>query len=1119
MANRYWVGGTASWDGTAGTKWATTSGGAGGSAIPTSVDDVFFDAASGANTVTIASGHTNCKALNCTGFTGTLAGSQALSVYGSLTLVPGMTYSYTGAMTFSGTSSFGVTSGGLTMDHNVTFNGVGGTWTLGDNCTWGSTRTATLTRGTLALSSYTMKAGLFSTSTTTTRVVAFGTGTLELTGAGTVWNSTSQGALSITGASTGAILVSGATAAARAMNMATSFIVTLPSVTVSAGSGTLSLSQCNFTDYTQTSGYTGVMTISGGLGLKLYGSLSLDAANGTPGAGTTVTFAATSGTKTISTGGLTCDFPFRFAGIGGTFQLSANVTSGATRLLTVDGGTLDLNGFTFSIGFFTSTTTSTRGLTFGSGTIDLTNTTGSTTVFNIASATGITVTPGTGTIIVSGARSSTRSISTASTTIALPSIIISGGSGSLSFANVNCLNLTFTSGYTNTGSMPSTTLRGNLVIPASGPTFTGGGPLVFTATSGTQTVTTNGKTLNSLMILRGSGGTVQLVDTLTLGSSAYLVVEQGTFDANNQDVVANSVVSTDTTYARAITLGSGTWTLSAAGAAWNVAAANLTVTAGTSTIKLTSVNARFSSTGTSLTYYDLWFSSTGGVLEVYGSNTFHDIKAAGPSTLKFESGTTTHVTTWNVNGTAGNLVTLQSSTAALHYLVADGAALTGDYLDISYSSASPEAKWFAGTNSIDSGSNVGWFLGFAYFSGVWTEVALGGLDAAVLAAGSGDVLILAPGDHTLTEDVPPGVTLRSSSCSSLTSITCTNITPLGENTFRDLTFYSAANAFNPSSDCWFENCVFSGTKSYANGPDAGQVLTFNRCTFLGVRPTGEYPDDSTFGWSDGDGLGFVRFLSCLFRDEGAVTYCFMSSDLLGIPDAFQFENCTFVLENALSMATNMDGFGAPVYFNDNIIYQPGRTDIVGSVGDASDGIVGAGNFYQDDSSIANVTSYLTQSKDLDLDVQTGALRNGSPARSAATQTSQLLDRNYLPYGASGSRSSGCFQWQADRSAFYRPWYLDPVDGFTFAYEPGVYPPTISTSGKTSGVTEVRSNHEAACLVRKWVHDLTHPLNGDFYTSHLGAYTLVVRGFTFDLTVVSPASRIFGPQTVVGNTVY
>jgi hypothetical protein len=43
MANRYWVGGTATWDNTAGTKWATTSGGAGGSTAPTAADDVFFD--------------------------------------------------------------------------------------------------------------------------------------------------------------------------------------------------------------------------------------------------------------------------------------------------------------------------------------------------------------------------------------------------------------------------------------------------------------------------------------------------------------------------------------------------------------------------------------------------------------------------------------------------------------------------------------------------------------------------------------------------------------------------------------------------------------------------------------------------------------------------------------------------------------------------------------------------------------------------------------------------------------------------------------------------------------------------------------------------------------------
>ena len=91
MANRYWVGGTASWDGTAGTKWALTSGGAGGQAVPTSADDVFFSALS-TGTCTIDTGNTGAKSINCTGFTGTITGTAAISVAGSITLVAGQTY-------------------------------------------------------------------------------------------------------------------------------------------------------------------------------------------------------------------------------------------------------------------------------------------------------------------------------------------------------------------------------------------------------------------------------------------------------------------------------------------------------------------------------------------------------------------------------------------------------------------------------------------------------------------------------------------------------------------------------------------------------------------------------------------------------------------------------------------------------------------------------------------------------------------------------------------------------------------------------------------------------------------------------------------------------------------
>lgn len=47
MANRYWVGGTGSWDTTTTSNWSATSGGATGESAPTSADDVFFDSNSG----------------------------------------------------------------------------------------------------------------------------------------------------------------------------------------------------------------------------------------------------------------------------------------------------------------------------------------------------------------------------------------------------------------------------------------------------------------------------------------------------------------------------------------------------------------------------------------------------------------------------------------------------------------------------------------------------------------------------------------------------------------------------------------------------------------------------------------------------------------------------------------------------------------------------------------------------------------------------------------------------------------------------------------------------------------------------------------------------------------
>ena len=127
MADRYWVGGTASWDGTAGTKWAATSGGPGGESAPTSADDVFFNASS-TGTVTIAAGNTGAKSITCTGFTGTLTGVASITVSGNITLVTGMTYSHTGTVTINATST--LTTAGKTFS-SLVVEGSGITVTLG----------------------------------------------------------------------------------------------------------------------------------------------------------------------------------------------------------------------------------------------------------------------------------------------------------------------------------------------------------------------------------------------------------------------------------------------------------------------------------------------------------------------------------------------------------------------------------------------------------------------------------------------------------------------------------------------------------------------------------------------------------------------------------------------------------------------------------------------------------------------------------------------------------------------------------------------------------------------------------------------------------------------------
>lgn len=193
MANRYWVGGTANWDGTAGTKWALTSGGAGGQAVPTSADDVFFDGNSGANTVTISAGNTGAKSITCTGFTGTLAGTAAITVSGSVTLVAGMTVTYSGALTLNATAT--LTSAGKTLG-SLIVNGSGITVTLGDALLLSST--ITITQGTFDTANFNLTADGLLSNNSNTRTITLGSSTVTLVLHINLWNTSTTTGLTFT---------------------------------------------------------------------------------------------------------------------------------------------------------------------------------------------------------------------------------------------------------------------------------------------------------------------------------------------------------------------------------------------------------------------------------------------------------------------------------------------------------------------------------------------------------------------------------------------------------------------------------------------------------------------------------------------------------------------------------------------------------------------------------------------------------------------------------------------------------------------------------------------------------------------------------------------------------
>ena len=686
MADRYWVGGAGTWNTSSTTNWSDASGGSSGFSVPTVADNVFFDQA-GTYTVTMT-GALACLDITVSAGTVTFATgtSPTLNIRGSMLLAAETIWSSTGAITFSSTTTGKtVTTNGVTINAAITFNGVGGEWTLGSALTVGGSGTSALSAGTFGTGNYNL---------------TLATGTFQLTGASAKTLNLGSSTISTTGytdSSTGTTTVNAGTSV---LNISTSGAVNFNSKTYY---------DVNITNAASAPSLSNLGTFRN----LSFTSITFNFRNvvvSSPG-GATIT-----GTLSISTGASLAKRSFlRSATVGTAVTLTCNAFSGDNvdfRDITIAGSAAPISGS--SLGDCKGNS----GVTF---------TAPKTVYWNLAAGGLWTATAWATTSIGAPADAnfplpqdtcifSTTGLNDGATVTFNTDTPPYVGTLDMSARVVTSFDMILSISPT-TSSFPDfgVQIYGNLIF-GTGCSFAG---TAFRQSFGfygrtTQLFTSAGITSTAGVLVNAPSTIVQLQDNFTC-SKAYndgVAVVRGTFDANGFNVTltdaAGGVRANSGTATRAIVIGSGTWTISGT-APWTVTSSGMTVT-GTGTIALDSASSK-TFAGGGCNYSGITVDNAGaGALVVTGSNTIGTLSnSVQPTTFSFTAGTTQTITNWSVSGTLGNLVTIQSATAASHTLSKSTGTVSADYLTISRSTAtSSGATWYAGANSTNGGNNSGW---------------------------------------------------------------------------------------------------------------------------------------------------------------------------------------------------------------------------------------------------------------------------------------------------------------------------------------------------------------------------------------------------------------------------
>ena len=250
----YWrPSGGGSWGSAGSGSWSATSGGAlNATQFPLAQDTAIFSTLypNSGTGVAISAAYnigTIDMSLRTSNTMDLATGSNNLVVIGNWINGTGITLSGTGTLSFANRTSQQITSVGRSFTQPIAINTPSGSVTLQDALTTGTGVTTTLTRGTLDLQSYTLSTGLFNSSNSDTRTIAFGTGQISCTGTGTVWTTATTTGLTVTG--TGTISLTSASAKTFAGGSFSYSSVTLNQ----GGAGALTITGSNtFSNITNT---------------------------------------------------------------------------------------------------------------------------------------------------------------------------------------------------------------------------------------------------------------------------------------------------------------------------------------------------------------------------------------------------------------------------------------------------------------------------------------------------------------------------------------------------------------------------------------------------------------------------------------------------------------------------------------------------------------------------------------------------------------------------------------------------------------------------------------------------------------------------------------------------